>query len=267
VSTFGVCAGCSGRRCLIGVFWMPGFLLRNDCVCVCRTRATDGRSLNEMIKQILAYLLLAMVVVYLTNQVRKPTRWVGRFYLWLMNLTHSSLTDWGLNKIRIEKQFTILDVGCGGGRTISKLAAIASEGTVYGIDYSTGSVAASRAKNAQLIQAGRVDIQKASVSQLPFPDHRFDLVTAVETQYYWPDLVNDMKEIRRVLKPGGTLVVIAENYRGGKFDTVLGPVMKMLRSSSLSLKDHQELFSAAGYIDVQLYEERKKGWFCGTAKK
>ena len=69
------------------------------------------------------------------------------------------MTDWGLKQISIEKRFTILDVGCGGGRTIQKLAAIATEGMLYGVDYAKGSVAASRGKNALLIKAGRVEIQ------------------------------------------------------------------------------------------------------------
>jgi ubiquinone/menaquinone biosynthesis C-methylase UbiE len=80
---------------------------------------------------------------------------------------------------------------------------------VYAVDYAEGSIAVSRAKNAQLIEAGRVKIRQASVSDLPFPEDKFDLVTAVETQYYWPDLMNDMREILRVLRPGGKLVVIA----------------------------------------------------------
>jgi ubiquinone/menaquinone biosynthesis C-methylase UbiE len=50
---------------------------------------------------------------------------------------------------------------------------------------------------------------------LPFPDGLFDLVTAVETHYFWPDLPADMREIQRVLRPGGTLVVLAEAYKGG----------------------------------------------------
>ena len=41
-----------------------------------------------------------------------------------------------------------------------------------------------------------------------------DVVTAVKTHYYWPDLHADLREILRVLKPGGALVVIAEAYRG-----------------------------------------------------
>ena len=184
-----------------------------------------------------------------------------------MNISHSSLTDWGLQHVRIKENFAILDVGCGGGRTIQKLAALATQGKVYGVDYAEGSVAASRARNAQLIQAGRVEIKPGSVSQLPFPDNQFDLVTAVETQYYWPDLVKDMQEILRVLKPGGTLLVIAESYKKGAYNAIQQPVMKLLKSSNLGLDDHRQLFSAAGYTDIQVFEERAKGWFCGSGQK
>ena len=163
--------------------------------------------------------------------------------------------------------FTILDVGCGGGRTVKKLAAIATDGMVHGIDYAEGSVAASRAENGQLIKAGRVAIEKASVSRLPFPDNTFDLVTAVETQYYWPDLAGDMREILRVVKPGGKLMVIAETYKGGKYDKLKWPVMWLLRSSHLSVNEHRELFSNAGYTDVEIFEEHGKGWICGIARK
>jgi SAM-dependent methyltransferase len=211
--------------------------------------------------------MLLIALPYLLNQVRKPTRWAGRLFLWVMNMSHSSVTDWGLRHVLIEKGFTILDVGCGGGRTIQKLAAIASEGMVYGIDYAEGSVAASRGKNAQLIKAGRVEIRQASVSQLPFTDDKFDIVTAVETQYYWPDLVKDMREILRVLKPGGTLIIIAESYRGGRYDKLQGLAMGLLRSTRLSVNEHRELFSTAGYTDVQMFEERNKGWICGIGRK
>jgi SAM-dependent methyltransferase len=219
------------------------------------------------IGRVLYYIAVVVAMIYLLNQVRKPTKWVGRFFVWIMNLSHSGVTDWGLGHVRINEEFTILDVGCGGGRTVEKLAGMATRGTVYGVDYAKGSVAASRARNAQLIQAGRVEITQASVSQLPFPEDKFDVVTAVETQYYWPDLVKDMQEILRVLKPGGTLVVIAESYGKAKYDMVQGPVMKLLRSANPSVEEHRELFSRAGYTDVQTFEERAKSWFCGMGKK
>lgn len=200
---------------------------------------------------------------YMMLQVRKPSRWLGRVMLTVMNKSHASLTDWGLRPIEIRAQDTILDVGCGGGRTINKLANIAAQGSVFGIDYAQGSLAASRDYNRQLIAEGRVKIEHASVSKLPFPDCRFDLVTAIETQYYWPNLAGDMSEILRVLKPGGKLVVIAENYKGGRLDWLEGPLMRVLLGSSrLSPADQRELFANAGYVDVQVMEERNKGWIC-----
>ena len=163
-----------------------------------------------MIRHVLTWLVTLTVAFVLLRQVRKPHKWLGRPFLWIMNVSHSRLTNWRLRQVPIEKHFKILDIGCGGGRTIQKLAAIATQGHVCGVDYASGSLSVSRSKNAELIKSGRVEVREASVSQLPFADEVFDLATAIETQYYWPDLVNDMKEVRRVLKPGGRLVVIAE---------------------------------------------------------
>jgi SAM-dependent methyltransferase len=219
----------------------------------------------ELLKLIAAALLVAASFA-LVYQFRKPTWWPGRIVLWMMNSSHSSLTDWGLQHVRLQKHFTILDVGCGGGRTIQKLAAIASEGKVYGIDYAAASVAAARRTNLASIEAGRVEIQHASVSRLPFPDATFDLVTAVETHYYWPAPLADMREILRVLKPGGSLVVIAEAYKGRRFNT-LQPVMKLLRSTYLTVQEHHELLSAAGYSAIEVREERGRGWMCAVGTR
>ncbi len=70
-----------------------------------------------------------------------------------------------------------------------------------------------------------------------------------------------------MLKPGGKLIVIAETYKGGKYDSLKWPVMWLLRSSHLSVSDHRELFSKAGYTDVEIFEERSKGWICGVGAK
>src|SRR5437868_6848695 len=126
---------------------------------------------------------------YLLYQMRRPNRWIGEPFVRAMNVTHSTLTDWGLSHVRIKPSSTILDVGCGGGATVRKLASLAPHGLVHGIDYAPGSIAVARKLNAELITAGRVEIRRASVSQLPFADSTFDLVTAIETQYYWPNLV------------------------------------------------------------------------------
>ncbi|HUY94030.1 MAG TPA: methyltransferase domain-containing protein [Terracidiphilus sp.] len=208
----------------------------------------------------LRYAVAIVLAIYIGKQVKKPDRFAGRFFAWLMNGSHAPLTDWAFTHLKIPAGATALDVGCGGGRTIEKLSAKAAQ--VYGVDYAAGSVASSRAHNRRLIADGRVHVEQASVSHLPFADNTFDLVTAIETQYYWPDLNSDMKVILRVLKPDGRLMVVAENYKGARNDAFLGPVMKLLGSSRLSVDDHRELFRAAGYEDVEIHEERRRGWIC-----
>ena len=207
-----------------------------------------------------------VAAIFLLGQVRKPGRWAGRPFLWMMNLSHSPVTSWGLEHVAIGRDFVILDVGCGGGAAVSRLAAITPDGRVCGIDYANGSVAVSRRKNAALIAAGRVDIRKASVSQLPFDPGTFDLVSAIESHYYWPDLAGSMREIRRVLKPGGTLIIIAESYRGSRFDALQRVVMKPLKSAHLTVDEHRELFTATGYADVQVIEHRGRGWICAIGR-
>ena len=204
------------------------------------------------------------------NQFRKPTGWFGRFNLWSMNRRHSRLTDWGLSHVTVSADATILDIGCGGGRTIQKLAALASRGKVYGVDFSETSVAMSRSANRQLVDEGRVVIQQASVSRLPFADRTFDLVTAVETHFYWPDLPHDVREVLRVLKPGGTLALIAEAYKGGKHARAMdlfADAMRPLGYSHLDVREHRELLVRAGYEDVQVLEEYDKGWLCGVGRR
>jgi ubiquinone/menaquinone biosynthesis C-methylase UbiE len=205
----------------------------------------------------------------LENQCSKPTGWLGRLSLWRMNASHSKLTDWGLKHVSVENRYTILDVGCGGGRTVGKLAAIATQGKVYGVDYSGESVAATKRLNAQWINLGRVETRHGAVSQLPFPDGMFDLITAVETHFWWPNLPADMREVFRVLKAGGTLTLIAEVYKGAntRVSRLAEKCVSRTGMKLLSIEEHRELFINAGYSEVQVIEERNKGWICGIGRK
>jgi ubiquinone/menaquinone biosynthesis C-methylase UbiE len=186
-----------------------------------------------------------------------------------MNSSHSKLTDWGLQHISITNYDTILDVGCGGGRTVNKLAAIATQGKVYGVDYSEESVAFTKRTNARWIEDDRVEIRQASVSQLPFPDNNFDIITAVETHYFWPDLPADLHEVLRVLKAGGTFVLIAEVYKGANTTAakLVGKYPELIGMTLLTPEEHRGLLTDAGYSNVQVIEESAKGWICGIGRK
>lgn len=203
------------------------------------------------------------------TQCQKPAGWLGRLELRTMNARHSGVTDWGLSHISVEKHFTVLDVGCGGGRTIGKLAVLATEGKVCGVDYSADSVMVASKTNRDWIKSGRVEIREGSVSQLPFAAGTFDLVVAVETHFWWPDLPGDFKETLRVLKPGGELAVIAEVYKGANTATA-GLIERYSAKTGmklLSVEEHRELLSNAGFCDVETATESKKGWIFARGRK
>ena len=202
------------------------------------------------------------------RQCRKPSDRAGRAVLHRMNESHSGVTMWGLSHVEVGSAFQILDVGCGGGRTMARLASMAPNGKVHGIDYSPESVAVARETNRLAIDEGRVDVQVGTVSQLPYPDETFDLVTAVETHYYWPDLPRDVGEVRRVLKPGGRFIIIAETYRGRRNDWMYRPTMTLLLDAAyLTPAEHAQLLVGAGYTDVQVFEERAAGWICALGTR
>lgn len=205
----------------------------------------------------------------MVSQCQKPRGWLGRIMLWNMNSRHSHLTDWGLGHVQIEPDYKILDVGCGGGRTLSKLAEVVTQGKVYGVDYSAESVAASKRTNARWIGMERVEVRDGSVSHLPFEDGLFDLVTAVETHFWWPDLSTGVREIHRVLKTGGRLVVIAEVYKGA--NTTIAKLLEQKASrigmKLLDTEEHRTLFRDAGYSEIQIFKEQSQGWICGIGRK
>jgi ubiquinone/menaquinone biosynthesis C-methylase UbiE len=203
------------------------------------------------------------------TQCQKPSGWIGRFIVKNMNSRHSKLTDWGLSHAEVMRHYEVLDVGCGGGRTIRKLAELASAGKVFGIDYSDVSVSVARKLNAHSIEQGRVEIQEASVSQLPFDGNAFDVVTAVETHFWWPDLPAGLHEIFRVLKPSGTLVVIAEIYKGAgtRVARIVEKDIPRFGMNLLTPDEHRAAFVETGFSNVQIVTESTRGWICAVGRK
>jgi ubiquinone/menaquinone biosynthesis C-methylase UbiE len=200
------------------------------------------------------------VMEKLLKQARMPEGRFGAFWARFMNIGHSNLTRWGLSHISINKDDTILDIGCGGGKTVNTLAKIAAEGKVYGIDYSEVSVAVSTSKNKKLIDAGRVRILHASVDSLPFSDDMFNLVIAVESYHFWPDLINNLKEIRRVLKPGGSVIIVNAMYRDERFEK-RNSELAIMGDFTYHLPDEFRVFlKDAGYSSIKIELLEKKNW-------
>lgn len=109
--------------------------------------------------------------------------------------------------LEVQPSERVLEIGFGPGVAIELLAKAAPGVTVAGIDVSQEMVEQARARNAAAIGAGAVDLRHGTVERMPFEDAAFDLALAINSMQVWPDVDAGLREIRRVLRPGGRLAL------------------------------------------------------------
>lgn len=143
----------------------------------------------------------------IARQSRCPTGWLGRFIVWIMARETAAENAAAVALLELEPRDHVLEVGFGHGRTLLTMAAIASAGRVVGVDLSDDMVRRLAQRESRLIDNGRLEVHCADSRRLPFADAQFDKVLAVHTIYFWADPLADLREIARVTKPGGRLVL------------------------------------------------------------
>jgi SAM-dependent methyltransferase len=203
----------------------------------------------------------------LWSQYRCPTGVLGRTVAASMNKGHWDLTTWGLKHVSIKSGFVILDVGCGGGKTIRRLSRWAGQGKVYGLDQSADMVDYSRLINRKLILQNRVEIARGSVEKTGFKDECFDLVTAIETYYFWPNLADAFREINRILKKGGHLLIINEMIQDGAYEVENAEIIAKTQVNLVPLREMQRILQSEGFRSVRIYRKRKSNWNAILAQK
>ena len=184
------------------------------------------------------------------SQCARPEGSLGRAMLCFMNYTHAPLTNWGLNLVGVQDGWTMLDVGCGGGFTIRRLLKRSKDAQVYGIDISEESVTKARKVNAEVLDK-QVFITRGSAELLPYNDEMFDLVTAVETVYFWPNLPDCLQEVRRVLKPGGKFAILVEVVDSDSKWTSIVDGMTAYTPDQL-----KTLLDDAGFIQTEIHRKK-----------
>ena len=200
------------------------------------------------------------------KQFRKPTGWLAGLAGLGMNRGHEKVWRWGLEHIAIQPDAVVLDVGCGGGGAVKILAQAASRGKVYGVDYSEDVLPTARQVNRALVKQGRVEIKQGSVSDLPFPDGTFDLATAFETTMFWPSLVDDLREVRRVLKPGGILLIANEAYADARFEERNAKWSRLANFQLQTPEETHQCLVEAGYAQVEIDTMPDKNWIAVIAQ-
>ena len=164
-----------------------------------------------------------------------------------MEKGHRPVGEQAIARMRISPDARVLDVGCGSGWATRLLAEKAFNGQVTGIDISDEMVRLARESSRSV---PNVDFEIASAEQLPFDDHEFTHAFSMESLYYYRNIPKALKEIHRVLKPGGLFVAVVDLYWENEathqwIDTLNVPV------ELLSVEDYHSLFIDAGFVKIR----------------
>jgi ubiquinone/menaquinone biosynthesis C-methylase UbiE len=134
------------------------------------------------------------------EQYRDESRLQTRRSVWRDSVDGRNPQDTAAAAVRAARPRRILEVGCGTGAFAARLASENPDATLIATDQSERFV--------EMTSARGVRAQVADVQQLPFPDAGFDVVVAMWMLYHVPDLDQGLRELRRVLRPGGRLVAV-----------------------------------------------------------
>ena len=140
------------------------------------------------------------------TQCMKPHGEEGLETIENMNENHREISEFAFECIDVNGDERILDIGCGGGVNIEKFLKLTSN-NVDGLDYSEVSVASSIERNIDAVDNGRCTVLQADVQDMPIDDESYDLATAFETIYFWPEIQETFKEVSRVIKPDGRFMI------------------------------------------------------------
>ena len=200
------------------------------------------------------------------SNTRKPEGFFGRMMVNGMNGgSHARMAEWGLSFVDIANNWDILDVGCGGGANVARLLKRSPKGTVTGIDYSPVSAKKSTEVNAAEIAAGHCKVVEGSAAQLPFGENTFDLVTAFETVYFWPEIEKCFAGVRRTLKDGGHFLIINEDDgltgNNEKWEKL---IEGMYTYTPEELKKH---LAAAGFSNIIVHQGDQHRWLAVMTTK
>jgi SAM-dependent methyltransferase len=164
-----------------------------------------------------------------------------------MEAGHGPVGKQAIALMQVGRDARVLDVGCGSGWATRLLADYAVSGRVTGIDISDEMVNLARESSRS---HPNTDFEVASAEQLPFPANEFTHAFSMESLYYYRNIPKALKEIQRVLRPGGSFFAVVDLYWENEathqwIDTLKVPV------ELLSIDDYRSLFIDAGFVNIR----------------
>jgi ubiquinone/menaquinone biosynthesis C-methylase UbiE len=194
---------------------------------------------------------------FVASQFRKPKGWFGSLLFGrFMNRVNGKIIAATIALLDLAPQHQVLEIGFGGGTSLSRVAEAVSSGAVSGIDFSPEMVRQAERRFRRQIAAGRICVQLGEASHLPFPDAMFDRVLTINTIYFWPDALQGLREIRRVLKDGGRAAIAIRSEEKMKNYAVTKYGFTLFSPDTVA-----SLMQQAGFRDIQVDHRDREKWY------
>lgn len=163
-----------------------------------------------------------------------------------MERGHRPVGEQAIALMRVGEDARVLDLGCGSGWATRLLAGYAARGNVIGLDISDEMIEVARSSSNEF---DNVEFQVGSAERLPFDDRYFTHAFSMESLYYYADVLAALREVHRVLEPGGLFVAVLDLYKENEpshqwIEQLRVPV------HLLSVEDYHALFAKAGFGEV-----------------
>ncbi|MEU4573153.1 class I SAM-dependent methyltransferase [Nonomuraea sp. ATR24] len=184
------------------------------------------------------------MIRYLVGQAHRPRGVVGWATSWMFALRPSNRqrNRWAVSLLDVRPTDRVLEIGFGPGIAIAELARRATHGQVFGVDHSLTMVRQAARRNAAAVRARRVRLTQASVERLPSFGDPLDAVLAVNSAGFWPNPVERLAELRRLLRPGGRIALVSQpRSPGANRDT-----------TARAAQELQDLLTQAGFTRLRV---------------
>jgi ubiquinone/menaquinone biosynthesis C-methylase UbiE len=180
----------------------------------------------------------------MVRQFGHPRGFAGRLAGWVMAHRGSNRrrNGWVVSLLDVRPTDRVLEIGFGPGIAVAELAGRATRGQVHGIDHSDVMVQQASRRNAAAIRANRVHLTHASVDRLPSFDEPFDAILAVNSMGFWPEPAERLRELRRLLRPGGRIALASQPRCPGATH----------HTTARAANDIEDLLTGAGFTGIRI---------------
>lgn len=189
---------------------------------------------------------------FIARQGRCPRGWFGGLVHRIMALETAGENAKAIELAELQPADHVLEIGYGHGRTLPKVTALVPDGFVAGIDPSEKALRMATRHNRALIADKKLELKRASSDRIPFPDGCFDKAFSVHALYFWARPVDDLREIRRVLKPGSRFVLAFRS----KDDEEVRKAIPTSTHTLYTADEVRQLLEGAGFVGVRVVDHR-----------